>query len=358
VVVQRLATLTKERIMADLKLDRRGFLKAGGASALGAPILGAEAAASAAAQSVAAAQGAPTDKQFPQLAIITPYSPQNLAFAGTAGYQGVVSAVAADFGPNLSDSAIDKIVQTARDTNVRIISIEAMNGYNHSDPDAGKRRDQQQNFLRAVEFAHRLGCKFVGTFSGGIPNASPDDQAKAFADAFNEIYLPVLEKLDVSIGWENYPTTYNFATVPAYYDKVFALVPSKRLGLEFDPSHFVRQFIDPIQTAWNYKDRILAVHLKDTEITQPVLQEVGIHGAGWWRYRIPGQGLINWPAFFTCLLQAGFSGGMAVEHEDQFWDQPHTPQLPEQCQARKDGFIEAARFLRMYMPGRPPVAVS
>ena len=51
---------------------------------------------------------------------------------------------------------------------------------------------------------------------------------------------------------------------------VFDLVPSKRLGLEFDPSHFVRQYIDPISVAWQFKDRILAVHAKDTEIIQPV----------------------------------------------------------------------------------------
>ena len=337
--------------MADSKLDRRGFLKAGGASALGAPIL---AGAEAALASSAAAQSAASNKKFPQLAMIVPYSPQNLAFASSAGYEGVVVPVADDFGPNIGDAAIDKIIQTARDANIRIISIEAMNGYNHSDPDAGKRRDAQQRFLACVEFAHRLGCKFVGTFSGGIPGASADDQAKALADAFNEVYAPVLERLDMLIGWENYPTTYNFATVPAYYEKVFDLVPNKRLGLEFDPSHYIRQYIDPVQVAWNFKDRILAVHLKDTEITQPVLQQVGIHGSGWWRYRIPGQGLINWPAFFTCLLQAGFSGGMAVEHEDAFWDQPRTPQVPELCQARKDGFFEAMRFLRMYMPGRGP----
>jgi sugar phosphate isomerase/epimerase len=337
--------------MSDSKIDRRGFLKAGGATALGAPILGADAASLKAAQTAAAAP-LPGQRQFPQIAMIIPYSPQNLAFAGKANYQGVVCTVSDDFGPTLSDSAIDRIVQTAKDANTRIISIEAMNGYNHSDPDAAKRKDAQQRFLSCVEFAHRIGCKFVGTFSGGIPGASADDQAKAFADAVNETYLPTLDKLDMAIGWENYPTTYNFATVPELWDKIFALVPSPRLGLEFDPSHLVRQYVDPIQAAWNHKDRIRAVHLKDTEITQPVLQQVGIHGQNWWRYRLPGQGLINWPAFFTCLLQAGFSGGMAVEHEDAFWDQPHTPQLPEICQARKDGFNEALRFLRLYMAGR------
>ena len=115
-----------------------------------------------------------------------------------------------------------------------------------------------------------------------------EDQAAAFADVFNEKYLPVCEKLDIGMGWENYPTGINFATYPAAMQAVFDRVPSKRLGLEFDPSHLMRLYIDPVSAAWHFKDRILAVHAKDTEIIQPILQQVGIAGQGWWRYRIPG----------------------------------------------------------------------
>jgi len=61
---------------------------------------------------------------------------------------------------------------------------------------------------------------------------------------------------------------------------------------------------------------------------------------------------VNWPAFFTVLLQAHFSGGIAVEHEDQLWDAPHTSSLPDFPQERKDGFILARRFLGQFMPGR------
>jgi hypothetical protein len=52
------------------------------------------------------------------------------------------------------------------------------------------------------------------------------------------------------------------------------------------------------------------------------------------------------------LLQAGFRGGLAVEHEDDFWDQPHSESQPDFPQERKDGFVLAYRFLRMYLPAR------
>ena len=327
-------------------IQRREFLKAAGvsAAAIGKPHV------SKAVQSSSAAS-VPADTKYPKLAIKTRYSPQRLAFAASAGYEGVILDVDDSFDPDkLSDNQIDQVLATARDAGVRIISIESM--VNHLVADPAERRQTRARFVRCIEFAHRLGCKFVGTFSGGKQGASADEQAKELAEVLNDQYLPVCEKLDVRIGPENYPCDENFATVPATWEKVFTLVPNHRFGLEFDPSHLVRQYIDPIQTAWDFRDRILAVHAKDTEIIQPVLAKVGIHGKGWWRYRIPGQGLIDWPKFITVLLQVGFRGGMAVEHEDDFWDIPRGDDGPEMAQERKDGFILAARFLRQYLPGR------
>jgi sugar phosphate isomerase/epimerase len=239
---------------------------------------------------------------------------------------------------------------------IKIVSLDCLLGFNHIAKDAGERKLARSRFLHSLELAHRLGCKFVGMFSGGMAGASADTQIKEYAALINETYLPACAKLDLRIGHENYSSDINFATVPALWEKLFALVPDDRYGLEFDPSHLVRQFIDPIQTAWDFRDRILAVHAKDTELIQPVLQKVGIHGQGWWRYRIPGQGLIDWPKFITVLLQAGFRGGFAVEHEDDFWDEKPAGEIPstgiELPQARKNGFILAARFLRLYLPGR------
>ena len=271
--------------------NRRDFLKLGGASAASLGVAGAASTTVEAESTPATASqlSVPPDTPYPKLSIITPYSPQKLAFAAQAGYEGVVVTPGPDFHPGLSDSAINQILATARDAGIRIVSIEYF-GPNHIDPDAGKRSAAQAEFIRALEFCHRLGCKFVGTFSGGQPGTSMEGQAAAFADVCNEKYLPVCEKLDVSMGWENYPTGINFATYPAAMQAVFERVPNRRLGLEFDPSHFLRLYIDPVRAAWELKDRILAVHAKDAEITAPVLQQVGIHGQGWWRYRIPGQG--------------------------------------------------------------------
>lgn len=92
------------------------------------------------------------------------------------------------------------------------------------------------------------------------------------------------------------------------------------MGIQFDPSHYVRQFMDPYQTARNWMDKIYDVHLKDTEIKYHVLSKVGVNppkAIRWWRYRIPGQGQIDWPKFFTVLMDKGYQGAMNIEHEDE-----------------------------------------
>ena len=83
--------------MQDYKFDRRDFLKAGGVSALGTQM--AFAGSPALAQE-SAPSTSPHEKGFPQLAIITHYSPQKLAFAASAEYQGVVITVDRFFNPD------------------------------------------------------------------------------------------------------------------------------------------------------------------------------------------------------------------------------------------------------------------
>jgi hypothetical protein len=153
------------------KFDRRDFLKVGGVSALGTQM-------ALAGGDALAQEPAPSNSQhekgFPQLAMITQYSPQKLAFAGSTDYQGAVIIVDRFFNHGLSDSQIDQALAAARQANIRIISIECM-APNHIDADPARRREAIADFIRYLEFGHRLGCKFVGTFSGGREGASMGD---------------------------------------------------------------------------------------------------------------------------------------------------------------------------------------
>ena len=40
---------------------------------------------------------------------------------------------------------------------------------------------------------------------------------------------------------------------------------------------------------------------------------------GWWRYRVPGLGQVDWRAVVDTLYEGGFDGVLSVEHEDPVW---------------------------------------
>jgi sugar phosphate isomerase/epimerase len=44
------------------------------------------------------------------------------------------------------------------------------------------------------------------------------------------------------------------------------------------------------------------------------------HGdVGWWCYRVPGLGQVDWLRLVDALYEGGFDGVLSVEHEDPVW---------------------------------------
>lgn len=72
--------------------------------------------------------------------------------------------------------------------------------------------------------------------------------------------------------------------------------------------------------------RVFAFHAKDCEIDREALHRYGVLGRqfgaknkwdmGWWRYRIPGLGQLDWKELFKALLDIGYNGPVVIEHED------------------------------------------
>jgi sugar phosphate isomerase/epimerase len=108
--------------------------------------------------------------------------------------------------------------------------------------------------------------------------------------------------------------------------------------LELDPAPLVWQLIDPVLAAREFSQKVFVIHLKDTEVLKKRLNEVGIIGQGWWRYRLPGFGQIDWPGFFKSLAEGGFQGCMNIEHED--------PVYSGREDRIKEGLVKALAFAK------------
>jgi sugar phosphate isomerase/epimerase len=160
-----------------------------------------------------------------------------------------------------------------------------------------------------------------------------DDNIALYKEVFTPIAAHAEEK-GVRLAFENWPRNGTMlAITPELWDGMFNAVPSKAIGLCYDPSHLLWLGIDHIQPIWDFRDRIYHAHAKDTEILPAGMDRYGIYGRqlsttdarNWWRYRLPGYGAVDWTRYLDTLYQVGYDGILSVEHEDPVWES--TPEL-------------------------------
>jgi sugar phosphate isomerase/epimerase len=293
----------------------------------------------------------------PRLGVLGRYTPANVEFAKTQGFTNMILSA----GPRstldantITDAQLEELrsVLQKNDMHVSAFQIDG----NHTAPDPTRRAEVNDYFVKAIELAGKLKVPYIGTQSGRDSSKPFQEQVDEIARVYDEKYFPACERNRVRLLWEPYPNEANLATSPVGFDALFkAFGGSPYVGLQFDPSHFVRQFMDPIETARQFVDKIYDVHLKDTEILWPVLRAGGIdpvNKARWWRYRIPGMGSINWREFFSILQDVGYAGAMSIEQEDPLYG-AGTNHGPDFSDEFKMGFIMAKRYLDQYVPNEP-----
>jgi sugar phosphate isomerase/epimerase len=120
------------------------------------------------------------------------------------------------------------------------------------------------------------------------------------------------------------------------FRRLFEAIPSRNLGVNLDPSHFVWMGIDIYRFIRTFGEKIFGAHAKDTEILREILGDLGIvdgYRMTWWRFRTPGFGEIDWHRFVSALSDVGYKGDIHVEPED--------PIFP-----RDEALEKAAAFLK------------
>jgi len=283
----------------------------------------------------------------PKLGVLGQFSDANLEFVRAEGF----TSMEVKLDPRrLDDNAIGVIKDKIQKSGIYVSSLDL--GGNHIDPDPAKRELQNQYAMKCIELCGKLGIPYTGGASGTIKGQPLQQQVDEIVRVYNERYFPLCEKYKVRMLWEPYAGGPNIATGPVGWEALFkAFGNSPYIGLQFDPSHLVWQFMDPVQAAREFVDKIYDIHLKDTEILWHVLRRTGIQpltNERWWRFRVPGYGSVDWKGFFSVLAEAGYQGAMNIENEDQFY-YPNFNQgdFTEQF---KRGFRVAHEYLKTLVP--------
>lgn len=236
-------------------------------------------------------------------------------FAKNAGFHGVEISPG---GPINPATASDDDVKRAKEI-LDSIGISALTLFHFEDyaaPDIPKREQAWKNLRRTMEIAKLLGTNIVCCNAFVPAETSLDEKIAFYKKSFGE-FAKWAEDLEVKIAIENCPhNLHNIAFSPAIWEKLWEAVLSPAVGLEFDPSHLVWQGVDYIAAILEHGSRIYSFHAKDTEIDNYKLERAGNLLPGWWRYRIPGWGDIDWRRIFMALNDVGYEGDIIIEHED------------------------------------------
>ena len=195
--------------------------------------------------------------------------------------------------------------------------------------------DEQQFMKKVIDACAALDVKVACTLAGGP--AAGKDKLQTLKEDFPKVFNPLVDRAKeqgIKIAMENWFAT-NLQGLD-HFQAALEAVPDKTLGLNFDPSHLLWQQIDYVEAVHRFRDRIHHTHAKDTEILEYKLRQVGVLGEGWWRYRIPGWGRVNWTAYLTALKETGYDYVLSIEHEDPFF-------------TAEAGFQKAKQFLEQFI---------
>ncbi len=211
------------------------------------------------------------------------------------------------------------------------LSISAMAYYeNNLHPDLSLRREYHEHLRRVIDAAEMLGVPLVGTFVGAWAG-NPSEIIRAAGALFRDLVSYASDR-GVKLMIENCPMDNwvqwglpgNYAYSPELWDALFNEVPDG-LGLNFDPSHLYWLQIDYLRAAREYASKIYYAHAKDAEFVEEGGYRYGVLAeqlggnpwrSGWWRYRMPGSGGVDWEAFITTLRDVGYDEVLSIEHED------------------------------------------
>ncbi len=199
----------------------------------------------------------------------------------------------------------------------------------------GVRQRAAEEMKDAARAAAKMGIPTVVGFTGSsiwhtvamfppVPAEMIERGYQDFADRWNPI-LDVFDEEGVRFAHEVHPSeiAYDYWTTKRSLE---AIGHRPAFGLNFDPSHFMWQDLDPVGFLWDFQDRIYHVHLKESRKQLDGRNgRLGSH-LPWadprrgWDFVSTGHGDVPWESIFRMLNFIGYEHSMSVEWEDAGMD--------------------------------------
>lgn len=211
------------------------------------------------------------------------------------------------------------------------VAISALAYYpNPLDENLEKRQRVIDHIYSVIDAAKLMEINLVTTFIGRMPTKTISENLKEVEKVWKPI-LAYAEKQKVKVAIENCPMLFtedewpggqNLMTTPALFRKIFDLLDSDYLGLNYDPSHFVWQQMDYLAPIYEFNDKLFHVHYKDIKVYWNKLQKVGVMATPleYMLPKLPGLGDVDWGKYVSALTDVGYSGYTCIEVEDRAYE--------------------------------------
>ncbi|MCR9117973.1 MAG: sugar phosphate isomerase/epimerase [bacterium] len=217
---------------------------------------------------------------------------------------------------------------------------------------AGVNERAAKELADTARAARKFGVDVVNGFTGSsiwhllysfppVSEAMIEAGFQQFADRFNPI-MDVFGECGVKFALEVHPTEIAFDIYTAER-ALEAIGHREEFGFNFDPSHLLWQFVDPVEFIRAFPERIYHVHIKDAATTLNGRSGIlashinfGDHRRGW-DFRSPGRGAVDFEEIIRALNDIGYDGPLSVEWEDSGMDREYGAR--EACE-----FVKALDF--------------
>ncbi len=228
------------------------------------------------------------------------------------------------------------------------IEISSLAYYpNTMDGNLEKRAVCIEHLMDLIRASAKLGINMVTTFIGRDQTKNVEENLEEVKKVWPPI-MALAEELGVKIGIENCPMLFsadewpggqNLFTSPDNWRKIFDIVGSDNLGINFDPSHFVWQQMDYIKPIYEFKDKIFHIHFKDIKLYKDKLDNAGImaYPLSYMSPKLPGLGDVDWGKYVSALTDIGFEGYACIEVEDKAFENS------------KERILDSLRISKKYM---------
>jgi sugar phosphate isomerase/epimerase len=229
---------------------------------------------------------------------------------------------------SLTDEKAASILAYCAQKKVEISSLAYYPNVLDADPE--KRAANVEHLMKVIDASARLKVNMVTTFIGRDQSKTVEENLGLVRSVWPAIVRHAeetgvriaIENCPMLFGPEQWPGGQNLMTTPEIWRKIFDILPSDNLGINYDPSHFVWQMIDYIQPLYEFKEKIFHVHFKDIKLRTDKLRRFGImaYPLDFMTPKIPGLGDVDWGKYVSALTDIGYDGYACIEVEDRSFE--------------------------------------